>query len=120
MTIDHYLRELERELRLRRAPRARLLTELREHLGDLSAELAADARSHADAESQAVARFGAAANVAARFPQATASTTAHRAVNAAAVAVVGYAGVLVMFATASPLLRDFPQGATSFFAFQLA
>jgi hypothetical protein len=120
MTIDDYLSELERELRLRRAPRARLLAEVEGHLRDLSAELAADEHSPADAESQAVARFGDAATVAARFAQATASTTAQRAVNAASAALVGYAAVLVIFATASPVLRDFPQGAASFFAFQLA
>jgi hypothetical protein len=120
MTIDEYLSELERELRLRRAPRARLLAEVEDHLRDLSAEVAAAGHSRGDAESHAVARFGPAATVASRFAQAAASTTARRAVNAAALAVVGYAAVMVMFSTASPLLRDFPQGAASFFASQIA
>jgi hypothetical protein len=120
MTIDDYLGELERELRLRRAPRVRLLAEVEDHLRDLSAEFAAEGRSRADAASQAVARFGAAATVASRFAQATASTTGRRAVNAAALAVVAYAGVVVMFETASPSLRDFPQGGASFFGSQIA
>jgi hypothetical protein len=120
MTIRDYLGDLERELRLRRAPSARLLAEVEDHLRDLSAEFAADGSSRADAESQAVARFGAAATVAARFAEAAASTTVRRAVGAGAAAIVGYGAVLVLFATASPQLRDFPQGAASFFAFQVA
>ena len=121
MTIDGYLVELERELRLRRAPRARLLRETEDHLHDLCAELAADGLAREQAEARAVAQFGAAATVAARFAEATASTTAHRAVNVGVAAFLAYAGVFVAFATAaSPVLRDFPQGAGSLFALQFA
>jgi hypothetical protein len=121
MTIPTYLAELERELCRRRAPRVRLLREVEDHLRDLCGELAADGLSREQAEARAVRQFGAAAAVAARFAAATASTTAHRAVTIAAAAFVAYAGVFVAFATAaSPLLRDFPQGAASFFALQLA
>jgi hypothetical protein len=53
--------------------------------------------------------------------EATASTSAHRPVSVAAAAFVAYPGVVVAFATAaSPLLRDFPQGAGSFLALQPA
>jgi hypothetical protein len=121
MTINDYMAELERELRRRRAPRARLLRETEDHLHDLCAELAADGLAQEQAEARAVAQFGAAATVAARFAEAAASATAHRAVTVTAAAFVVYTGVFVAFAAAaSPLLRDFPQGAGSFLALQLA
>jgi hypothetical protein len=121
MTIKGYMAELERELHRRRAPRARLLRETEDHLHDLCAELAADGLAHDQAEARAVAHFGAAATIAARFAEETASTTAHRAVTVTAAAFVGYLGVYFTFATAaSPVLRDFPQGAGSFLALQLA
>jgi HAAS len=121
MTIDDYLAELDRELRRRRAPRARLLRETEDHLHDLCAELAANGLAHEQAEARAVTQFGAAATIAARFAEATASTTAHRAVTVTAAAFVAYTSVFVAFATAaSPSLRDFPQGAGSFLALQLA
>jgi hypothetical protein len=120
VTIGDYLVELERELSRRRAPRARLLREAAEHLRDLAEEFAGEVPRE-QAEARAVRQFGAAATVAARFALATASTAARRAVAATAAAFVAYAGVYVAFATAaSPLLRDFPQGAPTFFALQLA
>jgi len=121
MTIDDYMAELERELRRRRAPRVRLLRETEDHLHDLCAELAADGLGPEQAEARAVTQFGAAATVAACFAEATASAAAHRAVTVTAAAFLAYTGVFVAFATAaSPLLRDFPQGAASFMALQLA
>jgi hypothetical protein len=121
MTIADYLGELERELRLRRAPRLRLIKEAEGHLRDLADQFVAGGLAREQAEAQAVAQFGPASTVAARFAQATASTTAHRAVNVAAAAFAAYAVVFVAFATAaSPSLRDFPQGAASFFAVQVA
>jgi hypothetical protein len=121
MTIDDFIAELEHELRRRRAPRARLLKETEDHLHDLCAELTADGLAHEQAEARAVTQFGAAATMAARFAEATASTTVRRAVAVAAAAFVAYASVFVAFGTAaSPLLRDFPQGAGSFLALQLA
>jgi hypothetical protein len=121
MTINEYIAQLERELRRRHAPRARLLRETQDHLHDLCAELAADGLDREQAEARAVRQFGAAATIAARFAEATASTTAHRAVTVTVAAFVAYLGVFVAFATAaSPLLRDFPQGAGSFMALQPA
>jgi hypothetical protein len=121
MTIDEYMAELERELRRRRAPRARLLRETEDHLHDLRAELATDGLTREHAEARAVTEFGAAATIAACFAEATASTTVHRAVIVTAAAFVAYTGLFVAFATAaSPELRDFPQGAASFLALQLA
>ena len=120
-TITAYLAELEQQLRRRRAPRARLLREVEGHLDDTVEELTASGVARADAEVEAVRRFGAAATVAARFAAATASTTAHRAVNLASVAFVGYVASFRAFAnSASSAVRDFPQGAPSFFAIQLA
>jgi hypothetical protein len=121
MTIDDYLDQLERELRRRRAPAPRLLREAEDHLHDLAGEHVAAGLEPERAEAQAVEQFGAAATVAARFAEATASTEAHRAVGLSLVAFAAYAGVFVAFGTvASPLLRDFPQGAASFFALQVA
>ena len=121
MTIEGYLAELERELRRRRAPTARLLREAEDHLRELADELAANGLAGEPSEPQAVKQFGAAAAVAARFAEATASTTAHGAVTLAAAAFVAYTSVFLAFATgASPLLRDLPQGVASFFALQLA
>ena len=120
-TITAYLAELEQQLRRRRAPRARLLREVEGHLDDTVEELTASGVARADAEVEAVRRFGAAATVAARFAAATASTTAHRAVDLASVAFVGYVASFLAFASsASSAVRDFPQGAPSFFAVQLA
>lgn len=121
MTISDYIAELERELRRLRAPRARLLRETADHLHDLCAELTAAGVAQDKAEERAVTQFGAAATIAARFAEATASTTAHRAVAVTATAFAAYMGVFIAFATsASPQLRDFPQGAASFLALQLA
>jgi hypothetical protein len=121
MTIDAYLRELDHELRLRRAPRARLLRETQDHLDELCTELVAGGLPREQAEARAVAQFGAAATIAARFAEATASTTVDRAVSVTTAAFVAYTGVYVAFGTAaSPLLRDFPQGAGSFFGLPLA
>jgi hypothetical protein len=121
MTIAAYLEELERELRLRRAPRLRLLEEVDHHLRELAQELAGDGLSSAQAEERAIARFGSAATVAAQFAQAVASSTARHAVAAGALAFTAYSVVYLAFATAaSPLLRDFPQGAASFFGIQIA
>jgi hypothetical protein len=120
-TITAYLAELEQQLRRRRAPRARLLREVEGHLHDTVEELTASGAARADAEVEAVRRFGAAATVAARFAAATASTTAHRAVDLASLALVGYVASFLAFAnSASSTVRDFPQGAPSFFAIQLA
>jgi HAAS domain-containing protein len=121
MTIAAYLERLERELRLRRAPRLRLLEEVDHHLRDLADELAGGGLSRAQAEERAIARFGDATVVAAGFAEAAASTTTRRAVRAGIAAFAGYAVVFFVFATAaSPLLRDFPQGAASFLAIQVA
>jgi hypothetical protein len=120
-TITAYLAELEQQLRRRRAPRARLLREVEGHLDDTVEELTASGVARADAEVEAVRRFGAAATVAARFAAATASTTAHRAVDLASLAFVGYVASFLAFANSAPsAVRDFPQGAPSFFAIQLA
>src|SRR5262249_21160843 len=121
MRIDDYLVELERELRRRRAPRRRFLRETEDHLRDLCADFFADGLAREKAEARAVTQFGAADIIAAGFAEAAASTIARRAVTLTAAAFVAYAGVFVAFATAaSPSLRDFPQGAGSFAALQVA
>ena len=119
--IDAYLAELERHLRARLIRRARLLREVEAHLCDLAAEFVAAGTKPDEAEATAVRRFGAAAAVATRFAEAAASTTAHRATVAAGGALIAYVGAFCAFATsASPLVRDFPQGAPSFFGIQFA
>jgi len=119
--IDEYLGELTRRLRLCRAPGKRLVLEVEDHLREATAEAVAVGVPPVVAEQQAVERFGDAADVAARFAEAAALTVAKRSVAAAALAVVAYAGVAAAFAiAASPLMRDFPQGAPTFFGLQLA
>jgi hypothetical protein len=119
--IASYLRLLDEELRLRRAPRRRLLTEAEDHLRSAAEELVRGGRSAADAEREAVARFGAASDVARRFAHAAASSTARAAVAWAGVAFLAYAATAVFFAGAAPnWLRDFPHGAPSMLALQVA
>src|SRR4029453_4068075 len=92
MTINDYMAELERELRSRHAPRGRLLRETEDHLPDLSPGRAAEGSAPHQAEARAVTQFGAAATIAARFAEATASTTAHRAVTVTAAAFAAPTG----------------------------
>jgi hypothetical protein len=119
--IAAYLRRLDEELRLRRAPRRRLLAEAEDHLRSAAEELAREGRSAADAEREAVARFGAASEVARRFAHAAASSSAGAAAAWSGVAFLAYAATAVFFAgTAPSWLRDFPQGAPSMLAIQIA
>jgi hypothetical protein len=119
--VEAYLDCLDRELRARRAPRRRLLTEAEDHLRSTADELVGRGRSAVDGEQEAVERFGAAAEVAHRFALATASSTTRSAVGWAAAAFVAYvASALVFFATAPAWLRDFPHAAPSTIALQVA
>lgn len=121
LTIAAYLRRLDEELRLNRAPRKRLLTEAEDHLCSVADELIADGRSAADAEREAVARFGAAAQVARRFAHAAASSTARTAVFWTGLAFLAYTVTALLFVfTAPSWLRDFPHGAPSMLALQVA
>ena len=71
--ISSYLDELERELRLRRAPRRRLLAETADHLRSCADDIAAEEQiGVGEAERKALARFGTAAVVAGRFAHAAA------------------------------------------------
>jgi hypothetical protein len=104
-----------------RVPRRRLLDEVAEHLRESADEIAALGALRGDAEAEAVARFGAAALVARRFAHAGASTAARTASVWAFAAVGGYAVVAALFALTGPdWLRDFPQGAPSMLALQVA
>ena len=121
MTIDGYLAELERELRRRRAPTRRLLAEAADHLRSSAGDLAAEGLSAEEAERVAVARFGPAALVAERYALAVAAVTARRAVLVVAAAFAVYSAATLAFAVAAPAwLVDFPQGAPSFLALQVA
>jgi hypothetical protein len=118
---DAYLQRLDRELRIRRAPRRRMLAEAEDHLRSTAEELVSAGRSAGDAERQAIARFGTAADVAHRFAQAKASSTARRAFVCAGAAFLAYGATAMLFlATAPGWLRDFPQGAPSMIALQVA
>ena len=119
--IARYLDELDRELRLKRAPRRRLLAEAAEHLQASADEIAAAGVGRSDADDQAVARFGAAAVVARRFAHAVASTSVRTAFVWATTACAAY-GIAASFfiLTAPSWLRDFPQGAPSMLALQVA
>jgi hypothetical protein len=119
--VADYIHRLERELRLRRAPRRRLLAEAEDHLRSTAAELVRAGRSAADAEREAVARFGAAPDVARGFAHAAASSTARAAVAWAAAAFLAYGVTATLFLVTAPSwLRDFPHGAPSTLALQVA
>jgi hypothetical protein len=119
--VAAYVHELARELRMRRAPRRRLLAEVEDHLRSTADELAAVGRSAAEAEREAVARFGAAAEVAHGFAHATASSTARAALAWAGAAFLAYGATALLFiATAPSWLRDFPHAAPSTLALQVA
>lgn len=118
--IAEYLDRLDHELRLKRAPRRRLLAEVEDHLRSSALELGGDV-SEDEAELAAVERFGAAATVARRFAHAVAARSARRSAGWLGVAFAGYAALLVVFmATARPEFADFPQGAPSALALQIA
>jgi hypothetical protein len=119
--VAAYIHELARELRMRRAPRRRLLAEVEDHLRTTAGELANAGRPAADAEREAVARFGAAAEVARAFAHAAASSTARAALAWAGAAFLAYGATAVLFiGTAPRWLRDFPHGAPSTLALQVA
>lgn len=118
--IDGYLDQLEVELRLSRVPRRRLLAEVEDHLRASATELSADAGVD-EAERQAVERFGAAATVARGFAVAVAATSARRSTTWLGLAFSTYAAACLLFAiTASSEFADFPQGAPSALALQVA
>lgn len=120
-TIAAYLQRLDEELRLKRAPRQRLLAEAEDHLRSAVEELVGEGRASVDAEHEAVARFGAAAEVARRFAHAAASSTAQVAVAWAGAAFFAYALTACLFLVTAPSwLRDFPHGAPSMLALQIA
>jgi hypothetical protein len=119
--VADYIHRLDRELRLRRAPRRRLLAEAEDHLRSTVDELVREGRSGPDAEREAVARFGAAADVARGFAHAAASSTARAAVAWAAAVFLAYGTAAIFFLVAAPSwLHDFPQGAPSTIALQVA
>jgi uncharacterized membrane protein len=119
--VEAYLDRLDHELRVRRAPRRRLLAEAEDHLRSTAEELVPQGRSAVDAELEAIERFGEAPEVAHRFALATASSTARFAVGWAAAAFLAYgASALVFLATAPAWLRDFPHGAPSTITLQVA
>jgi hypothetical protein len=118
--IDSYLESLDDELRLARAPRRRLLAEVKDHLRASADELAAEVEAD-EAERRAVERFGAAATVARGFAVAVAATSARRSTYGLALAFAAYASACLAFAlTASSQFADFPQGAPSALALQVA
>jgi hypothetical protein len=119
--VEAYLDRLDGELRARRAPRRRLLAEAEDHLRSGAEELVARGRCTADAEREAIERFGDAPEVAHRFAVATASSTARSAVGWAAAAFLAYGAAALVFIAAAPAwLRDFPHGAPSMLALQVA
>jgi hypothetical protein len=119
--VEAYLDRLAHELRARRTPRRRLLAEAEDHLRSTAEELVTRGCSAVDAEREAIERFGSAPEVAHRFALATASSTVRSAVGWAAAAFLAYgASALFFFVTAPVWLRDFPHGAPSTLALQVA
>jgi hypothetical protein len=119
--IASYVEQLERELRLKHAPRRRLLAEAEDHLRSASEELVEQGMKREEAERVAIERFGAAALVAGSFAHAYASRSTKAALVWVISAFCAYAGaVLAIVLTAPSWLLDFPQGAPSMLALQVA
>jgi hypothetical protein len=119
--IATYLAQLDRELRVKRAPRRRLLAEAADHLRASAEEIVATGVEARAAEEEAVGRFGAAAVVARCFAHAVATRSARMALFWAASACASYAVAAGFFVLRGPSwLRDFPQGAPSMLALQVA
>jgi hypothetical protein len=119
--IASYVEQLERELRLRHAPRRRLLAEAEDHLRSASEELVEQGMKREEAERVAIERFGAAALIAGSFAHAYASRSTKAAFVWVISAFCAYAGaVLAIVLTAPSWLLDFPQGAPSMLALQVA
>jgi len=118
--ITEYLDQLDGELRMKRVPRRRLLAEAEDHLRCSAEELAGGVAPEQAAQI-AVERFGAAAVVARGFAQGVASRTARCSFVWAGLALVLYGAAGVAFAvTAAPQFDDFPQGAPTALAGQIA
>lgn len=118
--IAAYLNRLDRELRMKRVPRRRMLAEADDHLRS-SAEELAETIPPEEAAHIAVERFGSAAVIARRFAQGVASRTARRSFGWASLALGLYGAATVAFAaTAAPQFDDFPQGAPTALAGQVA
>ena len=120
--ISSYVEQLERELRLKRAPRRRLLAETADHLRCSAEDIAAEERvGVSEAERRAVARFGEAAVVARRFAHVAASTSARSTLAWVVAAFAAYSVAAIAFVAAAPSwLIDFPQGAPSVLALQVS
>lgn len=119
--IDEYLAEFERALKSRRARSSRLVAETSAHLRDASEELIASGLAPAAAEEQAIARFGRAADVAARFAEVSAAIAARRALRSAFGLTAGYLFLVLAFVTTAPAtVHDLPQGLPSFVFLQVA
>jgi hypothetical protein len=119
--IASYVEQLERELRLRHAPRRRLLAEAEDHLRAATEELVERGMEREEAECIAIERFGAAALVAHSFGHAYASRSTKAALVWVISAFCAYAGaVLAIALTAPSWLLDLPQGAPSMLALQVA
>jgi hypothetical protein len=118
--IEAYLDRLDVELRLKRVPRRRLLAEVEDHLRSSATELSADAGVE-EAERRAIERFGSAATVARGFAMVVAATSARRSTYWLGLAFLTYAAACLVFAiTGSSEFADFPQGAPSGLALQVA
>ena len=119
--IAFYVEQLERELRLKHAPRRRLLAEAEDHLRSASEELVEQGMTREEAERVAIEGFGAAALVARSFAHAYASRSTKAALVWVISAFCAYAGaVLAIVLTGPSWLLDFPQGAPSMVALQVA
>jgi HAAS len=109
--IAAYLSELDRELRLPRRARRRVLAEAADHLHEAAAAYVAEGMRADEAEWAAVAAFGPARGLARRFADELAARTVSRAAWAACVAAVVF-GLFFVTQVAT--------GAIAFFAVQVA
>ena len=119
--IERYLETLAKELGRAFVPRRRILLESRAHLEDAARAARAAGRSRGEAEREAIERFGSAACVASRFAEQYGSASARRGAFLAGAATLTYLAAYGVFGSSAPAwARDFPHGAPTILAVQLA
>lgn len=119
--LQAYLGELAGELRLPSRLRRRVLAEVADHLLEAAEAERRRGRPPAAAAQAVIERFGPSRELAGRFLDQVAAASAHRASDATAAALAGMCLVALPFlALMVPVMLDFPYGAVTYLAAQVA
>jgi len=117
MIID-YLADLLDELRLPQRRAQRILAEVEDHLACAAAELHAEGLAAAEAEREAVKRFGPAAELARSFAEQEAALSSRRTARATVALALLFA--FLVLGSPAPTLAGFPVGLLAFVLAQVA